>query len=1028
MIVFIVLQHGLFIEHFSLSNITIKNIYIKWDEKLNCSIDKITIQKESQSSTTHDLNDLTYYLQVTSNLLLLTNSIVIEKLQYDTITATLSYDNQDKGILSVKTPFTDLSSHFFFRNNLLVFHIDKLTALDKKININGNMFLNMQDHKLYSKLHIVVDKKADLILYSVAGDRRLDYRIIAQKDIQQIHQLLLLFPLPKAIEFWARDAIDAKTLTLNSCKGFIQYNDMPAAYRHLYIDATLHKLNYTYNKKLDAIHTDHTDLEFKNGILYIRPKQAYSYQMPLGKSWLKIDFTKPQEYLTLHLLFNGMLNKSMLKILRTYKIKLPFLQHSGTVKTDLTLKVNLRTVKIDAKGTFQTKKANFDYLGLNLDIKNTLIKLHNYDVNIPKMSAAYKNIAKAFVTVRFDAKHTRGKIDFQLQKLQLSAQRYLNTGMKPLHIRYNINPNGDSIRVQKSQWMINQEKVLLDAITISFNLKKLQLHIPTTLFHISNIADGFITGGANLHNKTADFHIDLLHLHFQAFKLDQTDSEFLLHYDKTLFIKSKDKLSFRLNGTQYALKNLNINVTDSSISIAKSILTIGKYIQTQLTLNYKTAKNSADIVLHNFKLFNPKNKKILYNKRVVRLFATVGKKETIVRSKELHATFFLTPSQWSLHLNNIASIAQNSTFLKKYHINNGKITFYKKAQNPYMKFKGYIDYKYKLLSEGSKTIGHYALDGYLTKSQTLYIDINDKVNLKFSDNIKIALHNSGINSQGLINFIEMLSQNREKSSKKESVTNIFFQAKNTYIYLGYNRFIMADAIHLQYYKKAISAQLLYANGKAGFKFKNNSFELYGNNFNDHFMDKLFSLSKFTGGSLDFSLNGKLDNYNGTFYIKDTTIHDYVLLNNILAFINTVPSLATFSLPGYNKHGLHIDNAYMKFHFHKHIFDISDIYIGSKEIKILGKGDASVKYNNINLTLNLKTDLAKNLSKIPLVGYILFDGESISTTLKITGKLTDPKVKTMLARDIAVAPLNIILRTVTLPYKIVKDIKDYNGSK
>jgi hypothetical protein len=197
------------------------------------------------------------------------------------------------------------------------------------------------------------------------------------------------------------------------------------------------------------------------------------------------------------------------------------------------------------------------------------------------------------------------------------------------------------------------------------------------------------------------------------------------------------------------------------------------------------------------------------------------------------------------------------------------------------------------------------------------------------------------------------------------------------------------------------------------------------------MENLFSLSKFHGGSLDFSMHGTLDDYSGTFYIKNTTIQDYVVLNNILAFINTVPSLATFSLPGYNKTGLYVDTAYLNFHAKNHIFNVSDIYLDSKEIKIMGKGTASVKYDNIDLTMNLKTDLGSNLSKVPVVGYILFDGSSISTTLKIDGKLTNPNVRSMIARDIAVAPLNIILRTITLPYKLIKgsiDLLDNNTSK
>jgi len=95
---------------------------------------------------------------------------------------------------------------------------------------------------------------------------------------------------------------------------------------------------------------------------------------------------------------------------------------------------------------------------------------------------------------------------------------------------------------------------------------------------------------------------------------------------------------------------------------------------------------------------------------------------------------------------------------------------------------------------------------------------------------------------------------------------------------------------------------------------------------------------------------------------------------------------------------------------------------------LGKGTANIKQNKINLLLNLKTDLASDVSKIPLVGYLIFDGKSLSTTLKVTGKLNNPKIQTQLAKDIVVAPLNIIKRTLTLPYRLIKKaVNDVNGT-
>ena len=255
-----------------------------------------------------------------------------------------------------------------------------------------------------------------------------------------------------------------------------------------------------------------------------------------------------------------------------------------------------------------------------------------------------------------------------------------------------------------------------------------------------------------------------------------------------------------------------------------------------------------------------------------------------------------------------------------------------------------------------------------------------------------------------------------KSDFKLSVNAI-----NSYLSLGNRRYVISDMMHLQYFNDILTAQLTHENGNAGFKLQNNTFHLYGENFNDKFMEKLFVLSKFSGGSLDFSMDGTLDDYKGVFYMHDTTMIDYKLLNNVLAFINTVPSLVTFSLPGYNKKGLHVNNAYVKFHTKKDVFDISDIYLESKEMTILGKGSADINRNNIDLTLNLKTDLGSNLSKVPLVGYIIFDGKNISTTLKVTGKLDDPTIKTMLAKDIVVAPLNIIKRTLTLPYELIKKL-------
>jgi hypothetical protein len=262
---------------------------------------------------------------------------------------------------------------------------------------------------------------------------------------------------------------------------------------------------------------------------------------------------------------------------------------------------------------------------------------------------------------------------------------------------------------------------------------------------------------------------------------------------------------------------------------------------------------------------------------------------------------------------------------------------------------------------------------------------------------------------------------QNKSSKMAK--NIYINLYNGYLQITPERKILYDTLSIQALQDEVTAQLQYRQGYSGFRLKERDFYLYGKNFNDTFMDNLFLQSKFKGGALNFNIAGKIEHYKGIIEIKDTTILDYKVLTNILAFINTVPDLVTFSIPKYSTQGMKVHKGYASFEYKNEVFDFDNIYLDSDQIDIYGVGKASYIRNFIDLSLQLKTAIAKDISKIPLVGYVIFDGKSLSTTLKVKGKLQDPKVSTMLAKDIAVAPLNIIKRTLLLPAHLLGLDKD-----
>ena len=77
-----------------------------------------------------------------------------------------------------------------------------------------------------------------------------------------------------------------------------------------------------------------------------------------------------------------------------------------------------------------------------------------------------------------------------------------------------------------------------------------------------------------------------------------------------------------------------------------------------------------------------------------------------------------------------------------------------------------------------------------------------------------------------------------------------------------------------------------------------------------------------------------------------------------------------------------------------------------------------------MDLNLITQAKKNISKIPLAGYILVgDEKRPSVTVKISGDLLNPKVENSTVKEVITLPFAILLRTLALPLHLVDSMID-----
>ncbi len=160
---------------------------------------------------------------------------------------------------------------------------------------------------------------------------------------------------------------------------------------------------------------------------------------------------------------------------------------------------------------------------------------------------------------------------------------------------------------------------------------------------------------------------------------------------------------------------------------------------------------------------------------------------------------------------------------------------------------------------------------------------------------------------------------------------------------------------------------------------------------------------------------------GQIIVEGGVMSDFKTYNNTLAFINTLPALATLQNPGFSEKGFKIKEGVIEYRVigDKIIFD--SVYIKGGSATIVGKGEVNIKKKTIKMDLAIQTarEIGKFLGSLPLVGYILMGKDkSMTVGLKITGTLEKPKVQTTTAEDILTLPLHFLKRTLESPAHII----------
>ncbi len=286
------------------------------------------------------------------------------------------------------------------------------------------------------------------------------------------------------------------------------------------------------------------------------------------------------------------------------------------------------------------------------------------------------------------------------------------------------------------------------------------------------------------------------------------------------------------------------------------------------------------------------------------------------------------------------------------------------------------------------------------------LTINDFFRLKFHKTPQLFLSNITIDIGSL-----------NKKSTKTPKLKVFLQ--DTLLrYKTYRLPIQRATINID---KKIDALFWYNQTQGRVTVLNNLFTLQAKKVSAQLIQDIFKINFIQGGRFDIEAKGAPTDFQGRVVISHTLLKELAPINNLLAFLNTLPALMTLQDPGFHTQGLPVTKGIIDFHFIQGILHIPSLHLISKALEFQGSGfiDLNQKKISMQMKLNSLKSATNILSKIPLAGYILLgeDGK-ISSSFSIVGDLDNPKIETHMTKDIIQAPFGIIKRALELPLKIL----------
>ena len=1027
----LLLKKGIKLDDFTIGPAIVSDFSLQWQDKLEIEIGTITVGEQESPGFDKDFNLIGKGIKAAEFLGYFFSRISVQDIRIGELTGSLHLaEGSETSFFNLTSNDLVLRSTLVLKKNSLAVDIKELTSKRFNSRAKGQIRLNGGKDHITGTLSANLAGVLPVTLGFTADQDQISFTGKEDGEIIDITPFVDLFGLDKNIQRWITEYLHGSRYNLKIFKGVIPWQNPGLILDTLYAEVRVDDLEYTFapgDPGLEPIKADYGDVVFSKGVLTIVPYESIFYGQEIRGGWVEIEFTSPADIiLTVYIKTPARANDDILTLLEYYNIPLPFKQKAGETKVDLVLTINLKKGQVEANGIFLIDKGVVEVGRKNYGVKDARIVLKNSNVSIDGI-VSFEELVVAGISGTFEGQSGTGDLDITLDRVSFDTGKSrvtLDESKPDPVIRYHIRPEGDSLAAGASSWKLDSMNLHLGPFTTPFSLAELSVNLPPTLLTHSSGIKSEISGSFSFKEKKVDIHCDLLKYQVNDLVLEDSVLPISVQYDKELTISTEKTSRWQVNNVLTTLYLSQFKYGGNIVSMINGRISYGDFFDSRITGHYDNASKEGTFLLEDLHIKEKDIGNLFGASKGIPVEISEKDEKLVIRIPELDLSISTSESKgWSATFHDLAAIHQRSPLLQQYMVDSGSLTISSEnGKKPYS-FTADIPYRYPFLVKDDTPVAHLNISGEISGSGFNAI-VNEELQIEYSDQLTITSKDLNFNIPAITSFLKERPESAVVDSEKKRAIKYIFDATDGSLFFRPGAEILADRIHIENVDDKTILRLEHGSGYIDLDLTGDSFTLEGQKLDHTFMSALVEKAQFDNGQMSMAAKGTFDKFSALFKIENTILKKMKAMQNVLAFVNTIPALITFSLPEYNSRGLPLDSVIVGMAVEEGTAVIESFEMDSPELDIAGSGWIDFPKKQIDMDFNLFTQARTNVKKIPLAGYILAGGEKRpSVTLKVSGDLHDPKVENSLLKQAVTMPYAILVRTLALPFHLVDSMTD-----